>query len=453
MIVLETWLESPLATAAGWALFHSLWEGAIIAIVLAATLAIVRSPRARYTAACLAMCAILVSFAVTLFWFVPRHPGQALVRNPIPLRWNDPVDVAATPQAPLRRIADLLPWLVPFWIIGVALFYLRHLASWTLTRRLRRTGVCSAPDFWQERLNSLARRLRLSPPVALLESCLTGVPVVIGYLRPVILVPVGLLTGLPANQIESILLHELAHIRRYDYLVNMLQTSIEGLLFYHPVVWWISGVIRTEREHCCDDLAVALSGDAHQYALALATLEQCRWDAPETALAATGGNIVKRIRRLLVPMEGPSSALTPFVSAGILIITAAVGLTAPTSSRPRSAPRSRTLKRMRNTKSSLSSSGCAAIPLPALPKTNLRKSTTGASRKPIFVFPPRRARPVGRPTGGASILSSAHPTRSTIILPRALTTVLRTATHLTALTRSPMSIGPIDLSKVSATMC
>jgi len=328
MIVLETWLESPLATAAGWALFHSLWEGAIIAVLLAATLAITRSARARYIAACLAMCAILVCFAVTLFWFVPRHPGQALARSPIALPSNNPVDVADTPQAPLRRIGDLLPWLVPFWIVGVALFYLRHLASWTLTRRLRRTGVCSPPDFWRERLNSLARRLRLSRSVALLESCLTGVPVVIGYLRPVILVPVGLLAGLPANQIESILLHELAHIRRYDYLVNMLQTSIEGLLFYHPAVWWISGVIRTEREHCCDDLAVAFSGDAHQYAVALATLEHCRWDAPKTALAATGGNVVKRIRRLLIPTEGPSSALTPFVSAGILIITAAVGLTA-----------------------------------------------------------------------------------------------------------------------------
>jgi GWxTD domain-containing protein len=160
--------------------------------------------------------------------------------------------------------------------------------------------------------------------------------------------PVGLLTGLPAAQIESILLHELAHIRRYDYLVNMLQTSVESLLFYHPVVWWISGVIRTEREHRCDDLAVTLSGDAHEYAVALATLERNRWDASETALAATGGNLVKRIRRLLIPTEGPGSyltgsylsgsALTPFVSAGILMITAAVGLTAWQEKAPASPP-------------------------------------------------------------------------------------------------------------------
>ncbi len=338
MTHLEIWLQTPLAAAIGWTLFHSLWQGAIIAIVLAVTLATTRSAHARYLAACLAMCAIIVCFGVTLLELMPRHQSPVAIRNSIALGWNNRVDLPDIAQAPMRRVADLLPWLVPFWMAGVVLFYLRHLASWAVARRLRQRGVCAAPDFWQERLRVLAGRLRLSHPVGLLESCLAPVPVVIGHLRPVILMPVGLLTGLPAAQIESILLHELAHIRRYDYLVNMLQTSVESLLFYHPVVWWISGVIRTEREHCCDDLAVTLSGDAHEYAVALATLEQSRWDASQTALAATGGNLVKRIRRLLIPTEGPGSylgglylsgsALTPFVSAGILMIAAAVGLTA-----------------------------------------------------------------------------------------------------------------------------
>jgi GWxTD domain-containing protein len=147
-------------------------------------------------------------------------------------------------------------------------------------------------------------------------------------MRPVILMPVGLLAGLPAGQIESILLHELAHIRRYDYLVNLLQTFVEGFLFYHPAVWWISGVIRAERENCCDDLVVATTGDAHEYAVALAALEQNRWSTREAALAATGGNLVKRIRRLLYQPEGPRAALTPVVAAGILTIAAAVALVA-----------------------------------------------------------------------------------------------------------------------------
>jgi GWxTD domain-containing protein len=338
MTQLETWLQTPLAAAVGLALFHSLWEGAIVAVALAAILAMTRSARARYGAACLAMCAILLCFGVTLLRLAPAHSTLGAAGNSIALGWSEGVNLADVPQAPMRGVRDVLPWLVPFWMAGVVFFCLRHLASWALTLRLRRMGVCSAPDFWQEKLSELRRRLGLSRPVGLLESCLAAVPVVMGHVRPVILMPVGLLTGLPAQQIESILLHELAHIRRCDYLVNMLQTSVESLLFYHPVVWWISGVIRTEREHCCDDLAVSLSGDAHEYAVALAALEQCRWGSPETVLAATGGNLVKRIRRLLLPQEGPSSALTPFVSAGILMIAAAVGLTAWQAKTPAQPP-------------------------------------------------------------------------------------------------------------------
>jgi GWxTD domain-containing protein len=150
---------------------------------------------------------------------------------------------------------------------------------------------------------------------------------VLGHFRPVILMPIGLLAGLPAGQIEAILLHELAHIRRYDYLVNVLQRSVEALLFYHPVIWWMSRVIRAERENCCDDVVVAMRGDAHEYAVALAALEQNRWSGREPAVAATGGSLVKRIRRLLYP-QGPNGALTPLFSAVILLVTAAVALTA-----------------------------------------------------------------------------------------------------------------------------
>lgn len=139
--------------------------------------------------------------------------------------------------------------------------------------------------------------------------------------------PVGLLTGLPSGQVEAILLHELAHIRRYDYLVNLLQRSVEGLLFYHPAVWWISRVIRAERENCCDDVVVAMSGNAREYAAALAALEQNRWSGREPAVAATGGNLVKRIRSLLYP-KAPNGAWPPLFAAVILLVTAAVTMTA-----------------------------------------------------------------------------------------------------------------------------
>jgi GWxTD domain-containing protein len=160
--------------------------------------------------------------------------------------------------------------------------------------------------------------------VRLLESGLAEVPSVIGHFRPLILMPIGVLAGLLPTQIESILLHELAHIQRHDYLINTLQRYVEGLLFYHPAVWWISAVIRTEREHCCDDLAVSISGDPHEYAIALAALEQNHF--PTAALAATGGNLVKRIHRLLYPKT--RGAWAPFLAVMILVLTGTVAVAA-----------------------------------------------------------------------------------------------------------------------------
>jgi GWxTD domain-containing protein len=327
MIVLESLVHAPLAQAVGWTLFHSLWEGAAAAILLVITLSVTRSSRIRYTAACLAMLVILVGCVATLFRFMPDAAGTAtVVTRAIPHAF--PGEQRFPEMSMNRRIAEVLPWLTPFWILGVALFHLRGIVSWMSARRLRRTGVCRAPDRWQERLKQLQKRLRVSSHVGLLETARAQTPVVIGWLRPVILFPVGLLAGMPAGQIEAILLHELAHVRRRDYLVNLLQTVVEGFLFYHPAVWWISSVIHTERENCCDDLVVAVQGNAHEYATALTTLEENRWGGNQAALAATGGVLMKRIRRLLYPKESPRTLLTPVLSAGMLVAVTAMALTA-----------------------------------------------------------------------------------------------------------------------------
>ena len=326
MTMFDVWVQGSSAKAVGWTLVHSLWEGAVVALALAIVLGIARSSRARYWAACFAMIALFAGFGATFYRMMPREIGIA-PKVPIPA-----AAVALSPDdAPIGitgtrwEFSDVLPWLAPVWMAGVLLFQLRCLASWVAAGRLRRRGVCGASVAWIARLDGLRARLRMTRPVMLLESCFLEVPVVIGHLRPVILMPVGLLAGLPVAQIESILLHELAHIRRADYLVNLMQTLVEGLLFYHPAVWWISGVMRTERENCCDDLAVSTSGDAHEYATALAALAENRCNA---AIAATGGNIVKRIRRVLAQPEGPRAAMAPALSAGVLIVTCAVALAA-----------------------------------------------------------------------------------------------------------------------------
>lgn len=329
MTILEIWVQGSMAKALGWTLVHSLWEGAAVALALALVMAITRSPRVRYWAACIAMLALLAGFGLTLSRMLPGDGGAAPKAAVPPSAAVAPADDG--PIGNLRTpwaFSDLLPWLAPVWMAGVVLFQLRCLASWIAAGRLRRRGVCAVSETWVERLDGLRARLRMARPVALLESCFLEVPVVIGHLRPAILMPVGLLTGLPAAQIESILLHELAHIRRADYLVNLMQTFLEGLLFYHPAVWWISSVIRAEREHCCDDVAVIASGDAHEYASALAALAESRWAGSEAALAANGGNLVRRIRRVLAQPEGPRASMAPALSAGALIVTGTVALAA-----------------------------------------------------------------------------------------------------------------------------
>lgn len=322
----QSFVASPLAGAIGWTLLHSLWEGAVISGLLGAALVALRSPRARYIAACAALLAMLAGFGFTLVWLMPEAAHGIRVYNYSPLPgWNAPVvnDVQMTWK---MRLAGIAPWLAPFWIVGVLLIYLRRTAGFVSTRKLHRRGVCSAPNHWQEELTRLSARLRISRPVNLLESCLADVPMVLGHFRPLILMPAGLLAGLPAGQIEAILLHELAHIRRNDYLVNVFERFIEGLFFYHPAVWWFSRVIRAERENCCDDVAALALGRPLDYALALTRLEESRFSSREPAVAATGGNLMKRIRRLLYPK--PDGPWAPFLAALIVITTTTLAVAA-----------------------------------------------------------------------------------------------------------------------------
>jgi hypothetical protein len=164
--------------------------------------------------------------------------------------------------------------------------------------------------------------------VRLLVSPRVDAPAVLGWLRPVILAPVAALSGLSPDHIEALLAHELAHIRRNDYLINLLQSVVETLLFYHPAVWWISRQIRTERELCCDDLAVALTTDVLTYAQALAELEAGRPSRLRTAVAGTDGSLSRRIARLLepttmhhkLPRPAAAWALSALLAAGITLL-------------------------------------------------------------------------------------------------------------------------------------
>ena len=165
-----------------------------------------------------------------------------------------------------RWLEWLLPCLVAIWLTGVVLLSLRLLICWGCIQRLRCHGTRPVPENLQRTLQQFCERLEIHRSVRFVQTGLVRMPSAVGFLRPVILFPAGMLTGLSPEQLEAVLAHELAHIRRHDYLLNLLQNLVETLLFYHPATWWLSQRVRVEREHCCDDLAVAVVGDHVAYA-------------------------------------------------------------------------------------------------------------------------------------------------------------------------------------------
>lgn len=317
MSAIDHLLREPAARAIGWALLHFLWQGALVGALTAIVLACLRKGAAdiRYVVSAIGLSLMLTLPAVTAvqLW---RSDGATLQLTEVNASWAQgpisseriatreaPRDTIATaPTAPLvdsLRIERWLPMLVLTWIAGVLVLSLRLLSGWLWVQRMKTHGTSLVEDGWDLIGTRLCRRLHISRTVRLLRSTLVEVPTVIGWLKPVILLPASALAGLNPHQLEAILAHELAHIRRHDYLVNLLQTVVETLLFYHPAVWWLSRRIRTERENCCDDLAVSLCGDPLTYAQALADLEGLRSPRRRFALAANGGSLAQRVRRLL----------------------------------------------------------------------------------------------------------------------------------------------------------
>jgi beta-lactamase regulating signal transducer with metallopeptidase domain len=332
MPAIEALLRQPAAQAVGWALLQFVWQGALIGAVTAVTLLTLKRSAAdvRYVVASIGLALMLTLAIVTgAQKFVSIRGDQAAragaVGQSVPpaaeprsrsIQAPRPRTSELVPQLPrdglLQRIGwrgaePLLPALMLGWLVGVTILSLRLLTGWLWIQRLRTRGVSAADDTCRRMAARLARRLHIARAVTLLESTLVDVPTVVGFIKPVVLLPASVLAGLSTQQLEAILAHELAHIRRHDYLVNLLQTLVETVLFYHPAVWWLSRRIRIERENCCDDLAVSLCGDPIAYATALADLESLRPLASgvnrshgdRIVLAATGGSLLQRVHRLL----------------------------------------------------------------------------------------------------------------------------------------------------------
>jgi uncharacterized protein (TIGR03435 family) len=321
----------PILEALGWALLHFIWQGALLALLLLVfqTLARRSSAELRYAAGCIAMSLMVAVFAATVFQHFPTAPTP-VIRNPLTARL--PMNPAPAGRPALASPPPIGPlttgppdWIACLWLLGVATLSAYTAMGLARVQRLKHQAV---EPLCVQSFASLQRRLGVSRVVRLYTSALAEAPAVIGWLRPYILLPVTALTGLSESQLRAILAHELAHIRRRDYLVNLLQTAVETLLFYHPAVWWVGRQIRQEREHCCDDIAVSVCGDPVEYASALAQMEEIRTRIPEStlpepALAATGGDLLSRIRRLLGEQDHASRSLGTIAATALALLIAA----------------------------------------------------------------------------------------------------------------------------------
>ncbi len=300
------WISPELLRMLGWTLLHFLWQGAGLAALFAVANAVCRSAPARYALAVSALVLMMVSPVITFTWLrTQMNPAVQTgaegastwagtsTQNATALSGSHVPAAASRTEQPMAML-----WLVEAWFLGVLLLSLRTAGGLFLIERMRRKEIKPVGGELYERCVALQRRMGLDRVIQYCECHRLDAPAVLGWLRPVVLLPVRALTGLTEEQIEAVIAHELAHIRRLDCFVNLFQIAAETLLFYHPAVWWVSQRIRAERENCCDDEAISLCGDAVNYARALTLMEEWR-TAPVLMMAANRSPLAERVVRLL----------------------------------------------------------------------------------------------------------------------------------------------------------
>src|SRR6202050_4615532 len=296
-----------IAQALSAALLEFVWQGLLAAFLLWTALMVLRNrpARTRYRASCVAL-AVMAMLPVVTAGLVYTTPTGSQT----PTGWAGAARQTmhgASPDAADgfgwggglagNWSIQIARWALSIWSLGVLLFALRLVWASRQISALRRQAK-PAEAAVLSIVGGLQERMKLARPIRVLISAVIDCPSVVGWIRPAVLLPAATVLGLTPQQLEAVLAHELAHILRYDHLVNMLQTVVETLLFYHPAVWWASARIRQERELCCDDLAVAACGDALCYARALTRLERLRVTTPRLALGSAGGPLLYRIQRL-----------------------------------------------------------------------------------------------------------------------------------------------------------
>jgi beta-lactamase regulating signal transducer with metallopeptidase domain len=300
----------------GWAVVHSLWLCTLIAGPAALILSLLqdRHTRVRYRISGIALALMVVMPLVVAIGAV-----DVLDRG---TRWQAVAAIEASVGMPavVNARAIAVPAAAVLWIAGFAGYVTRVVGEGRRARRLRRLDLETAGEAVRATVEDLRARVRVNAAVRVFRSTRAGVPMVLGWREPVILLPSGSAARLGDDQLRAVLAHELAHVRRRDYVINLLQIGADALLFHHPAARWLSRRIRIEREYCCDDVAVAIGRDPQSYARALAALEDARGGC-RLAVAAASGTLLDRIQRIV---GQPRPVLTPARGAVVLVTTSLV---------------------------------------------------------------------------------------------------------------------------------
>lgn len=324
-------ISDALVRALGWTLVHSLWQGASAALVLLVLLPRLQTARQRYWAAYASLVAVLMAAVGTFCWtFEPMADAPAVQdlaagETPVVAQFfaENQIFVTTIWERGANWLEANYPLIVAVWLLGFGFFLLRLGTGLWQVHRLSKRGISPVESFWREKTTALGKRLGMSRTVGLFESALVHTPIALGWLKPVILLPVGLVNRLSPAEVEAILAHELAHIARRDWIFNLVQAFIESLFYYHPAVWWMSQVIRSERENSCDDAALAATGNPLAFAKALVQVQEMAAPVPLPALAlGMGGSrrflLLERVRRILNQPQQKSQIMEKLTATAIL---------------------------------------------------------------------------------------------------------------------------------------
>lgn len=323
-------LSDRLIFALGWAVLHALWLGTLLGLAGAVLLSALRRRsaatryRAAYSLLLLFFASVAVSGGMSFFEFREEANNATQAIGYLLVQLEQPDGWQYLKHEVVRHCNDRLPWITGIWMIGLVLSLVRLGGGYWVVKRIRRRATRLQDDRWQQLTDKVAEKLGLHQIVTLAESAMIQTPVVAGHLKPMILMPLGLLMQLQPNQVEAILAHELAHVLRRDYLLNIIQSVIEAVLYFHPVVWWLSGVIRREREHCCDDLAIHACG-THPlvFAKALVSVQEQASARPQLALAlgfaSRRQQLLFRVQRILQPSSNKSNKMERSIASMLLL--------------------------------------------------------------------------------------------------------------------------------------